>query len=30
MFPCSLKRFKIKIDPANCHSPRVWLKLNDN
>jgi hypothetical protein len=30
MFPCSLKRFKFKIDLANCHSGLVWLELNNN
>src|SRR4051794_7367619 len=30
MFPCSLKRFKFKIDLANCHSGLVRLELNNN
>ena len=30
MFPCSLKRFKIKFDLANCHSGPAWLELNNN
>jgi hypothetical protein len=30
MFPCSLKRFKIKFDLPNCHSGLVRLELNNN